>query len=233
MIPLYDDNPTSRPPVFTVGLIAICILVFLFQVSLDQRAALEWIYRMGAIPAVVTGEERLAPELAGSLPAVATLFTSMFLHGGFFHLAGNMLYLWIFGNNVEDALGHGRFLAFYVLAGVLAALAHILQAPDTTVPMIGASGAISGVLGAYLLLYPKAQVGVLVPIGFILTVVRLPALVVLVLWFAFQFLSNAFGGGAEGGGVAWMAHIGGFLAGMVLLLIFKPGRVPLFGDGRR
>jgi membrane associated rhomboid family serine protease len=234
VIPLYDDNPTSRAPVLTVGLIGVCVVVFLAQVSLDQRDATLLIYRLGAIPAVVTGELRLHPELAGSVPAQATLVTSMFLHGGFLHLAGNMLYLWIFGNNIEDALGHGRFLAFYLLAGVLAAGAHILQAPASEVPMIGASGAISGVLGAYLLLYPRAQVGVLVPIGFILTVVRLPAVVVLLLWFVFQFLSNAFGGSAgEGGGVAWMAHIGGFVAGMALLLVFKPRRVPLFGDGKR
>lgn len=233
MIPLYDDNPTRRAPVFTVGLIGLCILVFIYQISLDERSATVWIYQMGAIPAVVTGELKLHPDLAGPVPALATLFTSMFLHGGFFHLAGNMLYLWIFGNNIEDALGHGRFLVFYLATGVVAALAHIGQAPGSEVPMIGASGAISGVLGAYLLLYPKAQVGVLVPIGFILTVVRLPAVVVLALWFAFQFLSNAFGGGSgEGGGVAWMAHIGGFLAGMVLLFLFKPSRVPLFGDGR-
>jgi membrane associated rhomboid family serine protease len=233
VIPLYDDNPTRRVPVLTVALIALCVGVFLIQVGLDERAATVWIYRLGAIPAVVTGELRLHPDLAGTVPASGTLITSMFLHGGFFHLAGNMLYLWIFGNNIEDALGHGRFLAFYLAAGVLAALAHIYQAPASEVPMIGASGAISGVLGAYLLLYPRAQVGVLVPIGFILTVVRLPAVVVLLLWFVFQFLSNAFGGGSgEGGGVAWMAHIGGFVAGMVLLFLFKPRRVPLFGDGR-
>jgi len=232
VIPLYDDNPTSRTAVVTMGLIALCVAVFLYQLSLDQRAATLWVYRMGAIPAVVTGELRLHPDVAGAVPPTATLVTSMFLHGGWLHIAGNMLYLWIFGNNIEDALGHGRFLVFYLICGILAALAHVVMAPASEVPMIGASGAISGVLGAYLLLYPRAQVGVLVPIGFILTVVRLPAVVVLVLWFAFQFLSNLFGGGAEGGGVAWMAHVGGFIAGMALLFLFKPRGLPLFGDGR-
>ncbi|MFA9462069.1 rhomboid family intramembrane serine protease [Thiohalorhabdus sp. Cl-TMA] len=233
MIPLYDDNPTSRPPVITVTLIAVSVAVFLGQISLSEQAATVLIYRLGAIPAVVTGEVRLHPDLAGAVPAQATLFTSMFLHGGFLHLAGNMLYLWIFGNNVEDALGHFRFLLFYLAGGVVAALAHIYMDPVSEVPMIGASGAISGVLGAYLLLYPKAQVAVLIPIGIILQLVRLPAVVVLLLWFLFQFLSNLFASAQEGGGgVAWMAHIGGFVAGILLLFLFKRRSVPLFGDGR-
>ena len=232
MIPLYDDNPTRRTPVLVVSLIATCIGVFLFQASLGREAAMVWVYRLGAIPAVVTGEVQLHPDLAGPVPASATLVTSMFLHGGLLHLAGNMLYLWIFGNNVEDALGHGRFLVFYLGAGILAALAHVWMDPASEVPMIGASGAISGVLGAYLLLYPRAEVAVLIPIGFILQLVRLPAVVVLVLWFVFQFLSNLFAAGQDGAGVAWMAHIGGFVVGMALLFLFKPRTVPLFGDGR-
>ncbi|MFP4615503.1 MAG: rhomboid family intramembrane serine protease [Thiohalorhabdus sp.] len=233
MIPLYDDNPTSRPPVVTVALIALCVVAFLGQISMTEQAATRLIYQLGAIPAVITGELRLHPDLAGTVPAQATLFTSMFLHGGLLHLGGNMLYLWIFGNNVEDALGHFRFLLFYLAGGVVAALAHIYTDAGSEVPMIGASGAISGVLGAYLLLYPKAQVAVLIPIGIILQLVRLPAVVVLLLWFLFQFLSNVFAGAQEGGGgVAWMAHIGGFLAGMVLLFLFKRRGVPLFGDGR-
>jgi len=233
VIPLYDDNPTSRPAVVTIGLIAACVGVFLFQALLDQQAATAWIYRLGAIPAVVTGEVRLHPDLAGVVPAPATLFTSMFLHGGVLHLAGNMLYLWIFGNNIEDALGHVRFVLFYLIAGALAAGAHIFMDPTSEVPMIGASGAISGVLGAYLLLYPRAQVTVLIPIGFILQMVRLPAVVVLLLWFLFQFLSNLFASGQGGGGVAWMAHIGGFVVGIGLLFVFKRRDVPLFGDGRK
>ncbi|HKJ87157.1 MAG TPA: rhomboid family intramembrane serine protease [Gammaproteobacteria bacterium] len=234
MIPLYDDNPTSSPPVVTVGLIGLSVAVFLFQFfMLNQQDATIMIYRLGAIPAVVTGEVRLHPDLAAGVPAEATLVTSMFLHGGFLHIAGNMLYLWIFGNNVEDALGHVRFLLFYLIGGVVAALAHIYMNPTSEVPMIGASGAISGVLGAYLLLYPRAQVMVLIPIIIIFQLVRLPAVVVLLLWFLFQFLSNLFAGTQGEGGVAWMAHIGGFLAGIVLLFLFKRREVPLFGDGRR
>lgn len=236
MIPLYDDNPTNRRPVVTVGVIAVCIGVFLVQsVFMDRAEMTQLVYWFGAIPGLVTGNlpQPQIPQFQSPIPAEFTLVTSMFLHGGLLHLAGNMLFLWIFGNNVEDALGHGRFVGFYLVAGVAAALAHIFQAPASEVPMIGASGAVSGVLGAYLLLYPKAQVGVLVPLGFILTVVRLPAVVVLLIWFAFQFLSNAFNGAAEGGGVAYMAHIGGFFAGIALLMIFKPTGTPLFGDGRR
>lgn len=232
MIPLYDDNPTRRRPVLTVGLIGLCIGVFLFQAGLAPETARLWILRLGAIPAVITGDLRLPPELAGGVPASMTLITSMFLHGGLMHLGGNMLYLWIFGNNVEDALGHGRFILFYAASGILATLAHIFSDPGSEAPMIGASGAISGVLGAYLLLYPRAQVAVLIPIGFILQVVRLPAVIVLGLWFLFQFLSNLFASGEGGGGVAWMAHVGGFFFGLVLLFLFKPRDVALFGDGR-
>ncbi len=211
---------------------ALCVALFLFQLSLDQYESTIWIYQLGAIPAVIAGNAKMAPELAGPVPTLATLATSMFLHGGVVHLAGNLLYLGIFGNNVEDALGHRRFLFFYLVSGILASLFHVYTDPTSEVPMIGASGAISGVLGAYMLLYPKAQVGVLVPVGFFLTVIRLPALVVLLLWFLFQFISNLFAATADGGGVAWAAHMGGFLAGIVLLLFLKPRRLPLFGNGR-
>lgn len=236
MIPLYDDNPTSRRPAVTVGLIAACVGVFLFQsFFLGPVEMSHVVHRYGAIPGVVTGAapHEPIPPYQSPIPVQLTLVTSMFLHGGVMHVAGNMLFLWIFGNNVEDALGHGRFIAFYLLAGLAASLAHIFQDPASEVPMIGASGAVSGVLGAYLLLYPRAQVGVLIPLGFFLTVVRLPALVVLLIWFAFQFLSNALGGTGEDGGVAYMAHMGGFFAGMGLLLLLKPQGVALFGDGWR
>ncbi len=232
MIPLYDNNPTERAPIATVGLMALCVLVYLFQITLDEREALIWIYRLGAIPAVVTGKATLSPELKGAIPVSATLVTSMFLHGSMLHLAGNMLYLWIFGNNIEDALGRVRFCLFYLLCGVIAALAHIAMAPASKVPMVGASGAISGILGAYLLLYPRAQVVVLIPIGIFLQLVRLPAVIVLLLWFALQLLFNlAAGGSEEGGGVAWMAHIGGFLAGIILLFLLKPRQISFFGSG--
>jgi membrane associated rhomboid family serine protease len=232
VIPLADDNPTRLTPVVTVGIIVVCVVEYLAQASLPREQTMELIYRHGAIPAVLTGQKELAPHLRSPWPAEATLISSMFLHGGFMHLAGNMLYLWIFGNNVEDALGHGRFVVFYGASGLVAVGAHIYSAPDSTLPMVGASGAISGVLGAYLLLYPRAQVTVLVPIGIILQLVRLPAVVVLLLWFLIQFLSNLASGGGETGGVAWMAHLGGFVAGMVLLLVLKPSQTPLFGDGK-
>ncbi|MDX1593991.1 MAG: rhomboid family intramembrane serine protease [Gammaproteobacteria bacterium] len=215
MIPLHDDVPAERAPVLTVGLMAACVAVFLWQAGLDDEAALRAVYSFGLIPAVLFDQIALHDSLA-VIPPGATIFTSMFLHGGWGHLLGNMLYLWIFGNNVEDRLGHGRFLLFYLACGVAAALAQALPDPDSQVPMVGASGAISGVLGAYLLLYPRARVLVLIPIGFILHTVRLPAMVVLGLWFVLQLVSQAFSAPGEGG-VAFLAHIGGFVAGMVLL----------------
>jgi membrane associated rhomboid family serine protease len=222
MIPLRDDNPSELRPVVTVALIAVVTLVFLWQLSLGPRGAEAAAYSLGLIPSVLFGINTLPAELI-AVPPVLTILTSMFLHGGWLHLIGNMLYLWIFGDNVEDAMGHGRFLLFYLACGVAAALAQALPDPQWTLPMIGASGAISGVLGAYLLLYPRAHVLVLVPIGFFLQTLRLPAGVVLLLWFGLQFLSNLFAP-AGGGEVAFRAHLGGFVAGLVLVGLFKrPG----------
>lgn len=230
MIPLHDDNPTELKPVLTVTLIVACVLVFLWQLSLG--AAMERaVYALGVTPAVLFGTAQLPPALA-IVPPEATLLTSMFLHGNFMHLAGNMLYLWIFGNNVEDAMGHGRFIAFYVLCGVAAALAQALPNPASTVPMIGASGAISGVLGAYLLLYPHARVLVGIPLGFFLHTVRLPAAWVLAFWFVFQLLNSLLAAPAEGGGVAWGAHVGGFVAGMALVPLFRRRGIRLWQSSR-
>ena len=231
MIPLHDDNPTRTFPVVTVALIAGCTLVFLWQLTLDPRSGQAVVYALGLIPAVVLHKVSLSPELAVVAPA-ATVFTSMFLHGGFLHLGGNMLYLWIFGNNVEDAMGHGRFLAFYLLCGTAAACGQILQDPGSQVPMIGASGAISGVLGAYLLLYPHARVLVVIPLGFFPYIVRIPAGWVLGIWFFLQLLSSLLSHGVEAG-VAWFAHIGGFIAGMLLIPVFKRRGVRLFQPARR
>jgi membrane associated rhomboid family serine protease len=183
------------------------------------------------IPAVLFGEARLSPELA-RVPAPLTVLTSMFLHGGWMHLIGNMIYLWIFGNNVEDSMGHARFVLLYLLCGVAAALAQAWVQPDATVPMVGASGAISGVLGAYLLLFPHARVHVAVPIGFMLHTLDLPAVLVLGLWIGLQLLSSALATPGEGG-VAFFAHIGGFAAGMALIPFFKYRRVRLFHPPRR
>jgi membrane associated rhomboid family serine protease len=218
MIPIRDHNPTTRTPYVTVALIVTCVLIFLWQVSLGPNAGQAMVQQLGFIPALLFGHATFGPE-GGLLPAWSTLFTSMFLHGGFMHLAGNMLYLWVFGNNIEDVMGHGRFLVFYLLCGLAAAMAQALPDMGSIIPMIGASGAISGVLGAYLLLFPKAQVQVLIPIGFLI-MRTLPAGWLLGFWIVFQVFSG-FASGVEGGGVAWWAHVGGFVAGMALIHLFR------------
>ncbi len=226
MFPLYDDNPTEINPVITIGLIIICILVFLWQTSLGQDLGQAIVYSLGMIPAVLFNGTELSSELY-IVPAEVTVLTSMFMHGGFLHLGGNMLYLWIFGNNIEDSMGHFRFIIFYLLCGTAAALAQAVVDPGSEIPMIGASGAVSGVLGAYLLLYPHAKVLVVVPIIIIIKTFRIPAMFVLGLWFAMQLISSANTVSGEGG-TAWWAHIGGFVAGMVLIPFFKHRHVPLF-----
>jgi membrane associated rhomboid family serine protease len=221
MIPLRDDNPTELRPVVTVAVIIAATLVFLWQLSLGPRGELA-LYSFGLVPSVLLGTHPLPAELV-VVPPGWTLLTSMFMHASWLHLIGNMLFLWIFGDNVEDAMGHGRFVFFYLLCGVAAELAQVLPEPHSTLPMIGASGAISGVLGAYLLLFPRARVLVLVPLGLIFTTVRWPASVVLLLWFGLQFLSSVLAPGGSGG-VAFRAHVGGFVAGMLLVGWFKrPG----------
>ena len=225
MFPIHDDNPTHRPPIVTVALIAACILIYFWQVSLGPQGGAQAVYSFGFIPALLFTDVALPPDLA-VIPPSATLVSSMFLHGGFMHLAGNMLYLWVFGNNIEDVCGHGRFLAFYLACGVAAAFAQALPDPSSQIPMIGASGAISGVLGAYLLMYPHARVLVAIPFGFYLHMMRIPAGLVLVLWFGLQLLSNVMAQPGQGG-VAFRAHIGGFIAGMILIPLFKQRRVRL------
>ena len=226
MIPLHDDNPTSIQPLVTIALIVSCSLVFLWQLSLGPRAGQAVVFALGMIPAVLFDQARLPSELH-LVPAQMTVLTSMFLHGGWMHLLGNMLYLWIFGNNVEDSMGHGRFIVFYLICGVCAALVQAMLSPLSEVPMIGASGAISGILGAYLLLYPHARVMVLLPLGFILIPIDLPASLVLIFWFIMQLLSSA-AVDSSGGGVAFFAHLGGFVAGMAMIPLFKYQRFQLF-----
>lgn len=228
MIPLHDDNPTVLRPVVTVSVIIACVVVFLWQVSLPPRADLLATLRFGAIPAVLLGYEELPPGVA-AIPAWATILTSMFMHGGWMHLIGNMLFLWVFGNNVEDSMGHGRFVAFYLLCGLVAAAAHALGEPTSTLPMIGASGAISGVLGAYLLLYPHARVLVLFWFVIFFKTFRIPAKWVLGFWIVLQVF-NWMNTAPGQPGVAWLAHIGGFVAGMMLIPFFKRSAVPLFRD---
>jgi len=193
-----------------------------------NRAGHAFVFSYGAIPAVIFGKATLPPELA-AIPAPATLVTSMFLHGGIMHLLGNMLFLWVLGDNVEDALGHVRYVFFYLICGVLAALAHAGIEPASKVPMVGASGAISGVIGAYLVLHPKAPIKVLISYF----IVWMPAYVVLGFWAGFQFLSAAMAGGGAGGGVAWWAHIGGLFAGVILIFPMRKRDVRLFDPGRK
>ncbi len=230
LLPLHDDNPLDRIryPYMTVGIVGVCVAVFLYQLSLDPRAAQVFVLGFGAIPAVIFGNAMLPPELVGA-PAPLTLVTSMFLHGGFLHLLGNMLFLWVLGDNVEDALGHKRFIAFYLLAGIAAAMAHGLSGTASKIPMIGASGAISGIIGAYLVLHPKARIKVLISFF----IVWLPAYVVLGFWIGYQIFSASMAAGGAGGGVAWWAHIGGFAAGVLLIVPMRQKGVPLFDAGKK
>ena len=219
MIPLQDDTPSSLKPYVTLFLIAACSAVYLWQWSMDLGAARRVVFALGAIPAVLLTDARLPLDLEW-IPRYATPVTSMFLHGSWMHLLGNMLFLWIYGDNVEDALGHARYLLFYFLCGIVAIFAQALSNPHSAYPIIGASGAISGVLGAYLLLFPRAKVLTLVLLPFFFTTVRVPAMLLLLLWFAAQLLSDIVV--SDGGtAVAFRAHIGGFLTGMLLVSVLK------------
>jgi rhomboid family protein len=229
-LPLYDDNPRTRPPVITAGLIAACSVVFLWQLGLDDSASEDASFTYGMVPAVLFGYAEL-PASLHAVPPWATLITSMFLHGGLVHLLGNMLYLWIFGRGVEMALGPARFLVLYVLCGVAAALTQALTDPTAGVPMIGASGAIAGILGAYLMLHPRANVVVLVWILIFVRLISLPAVLLLGIWFALQLLSALSMDPGEPG-VAFWAHVGGFVAGMALVLVMRPRDVVLMQPRR-
>jgi membrane associated rhomboid family serine protease len=226
MIPLKDDTPSALKPYVTISLIVACCSVFLWQRTLDAAASRRVVAALGAIPAVLLTDARLPVDLEW-IPRYASLFTYMFLHGGWLHLLGNMLYLWIYGDNVEDSMGHSRYLLFYCLCGIAAIYAQALSDPHSAYPIIGASGAISGVLGAYLLLFPRAKVLTLVLLPFFFTTLRLPAMLLLLLWFAVQLVSDL-GWHAGGANVTFRAHIGGFLAGMLLVPLLKRRDVPLF-----
>jgi membrane associated rhomboid family serine protease len=213
LIPYKDDNPTAITPYVTKSLIALNVLGFLLQ-SLGNGPEVFYLY--GAIPSALTGHE----SHMQAVPAGITVFTSMFMHGGLLHLGGNMLYLWIFGDNIEDVLGHWRFAAFYITGGIVAAYSHAIASGASPVPMVGASGAVSAVLGAYLLLFPGARVRTLVFLGFFVDVVRLPALIVIGFWAIIQMVNGlASSGSAALGGVAWFAHIGGFLYGIAVVYL--------------
>jgi membrane associated rhomboid family serine protease len=210
MIPLRDIIPSRTTPVVTISLIAINVLVFLYELSLGRAVDAFTLY-WGLVPAAFSW---------------VAVFTSMFLHGGLLHVAGNVLYLWIFGDNVEDRMGHGRFLVFYLLCGVAAALAQTITVPDSVVPMVGASGAIAGVMGAYFVLYPRSRIVTLIPIFFFFQIVEVPAIFFLGIWFLMQFVSGVGSivsavGGAPGGGIAFWAHIAGFVAGISGVIVFR------------
>lgn len=216
MIPIRDENPTRHFPFVTVGLIAINVVVGLYSFVQPPAWYQAFIDTYGAVPVRITRDWNLLPALPTQW---LTLFTSMFLHGGVMHLAGNMLYLWIFGNNVEDHLGHIKFFFFYFFCGLIAALSHYAGDITSNIPMVGASGAISGVLGAYVILYPHARVVTMIWFFVFLRFIPIPAWIVLGVWFVMQ-LSGVLGGGE--GGVAWWAHIGGFIAGLLIVLML-PG----------
>ncbi len=230
MIPLGDNIPSRRFPAVTFGLIVVNTIIFLFEV-LFEPAANQMVQMFGATPVrIMTGWTNPLTLL--------TLVTAMYLHGGWAHLISNMIYLWIFGNNVEDRMGHGGVFIFYTLCGILSGLAQVLAMPTSRIPAIGASGAIAGVLGAYLLLFPRARVRTLVPLLFIYTTVHLPAIIVLGGWFLVQFLNGlaSINVNVQTGGVAWWAHIGGFVVGMILMPLFRRKEPPspfYEYDGRR
>ena len=225
MIPLYDRNPTRRFPIVTVSLIAACFVVFLYELSLTMGgggdAALERFFdTWGAVPSKIT-----ASIDAGNYVSQATLgiVTSIFLHGGWLHILGNMLYLWIFGNNVEDRLGRVGFLLFYLVGGIVAALTQVAIDPGSTQPLVGASGAIAAALGAYIVLFPGARILSLVFLGFFYQLLNVPALIILGFWFVLQLISGfgSLGGDTASGGVAFFAHIGGFAFGMVVGVLIR------------
>ena len=219
MIPLRDLNPSRTKPYVTWALIAINVAVFIVEFMLDGLGQLDaLLYNLGLVPSVF-----LAQPLSIHL---ATLFTSMFLHGSWVHVLGNMLYLWIFGDNIEDEMGHGRFLLFYLIGGLVAAATQIIVSPTSTVPIVGASGAIAAVLGAYLIEFPRARIRSLLFLGYFIRFVNIPAVFVLGFWFLLQFFNGflSLGAAASEGGVAYFAHIGGFVAGVALVKLFASGR---------
>ena len=226
-LPLFDNNPTLTRPLITWMIIALCICGFIWQESLDFNAAHNIVYQLGFVPAVFFTQASLPADMS-LVPAWSTVFTSMFLHGGWMHIGTNMLYLWIFGDNVEASMGQLKFMLFYLLCGGAAAMAQAALDPGSTIPMIGASGGIAGVAGAYLMLHPKAAIRCFFLILIFFRFINLPAWLVLGVWIGGQFVAVPQALNETGGGIAYMAHIGGFLTGMALIPFFKYRHVALF-----
>jgi len=224
MIPLRDENRSSSFPIVTVLIILACTAVFLFEVSLSNTGLKQFFAAFSLVPGQITYELRSGEgDWHHILPP---FLTSMFLHGGWLHLIGNMWFLWIFGDNVEDTLGPVRYLFFYVICGLAAGVTHYLLGPSSALPTVGASGAIAGVLAGYAVLFPGARVLTLVPLGFFIRIMDLPALAVIGIWFVIQVISSFLSFGmTETGGVAFSAHVGGFVAGLLLVWLFRPRRV--------
>lgn len=223
MIPLKDENSTLSTPILCYVIIGICVLVFLIQISSPDFDNGNLFFSYGVVPTSLLGTEPL-PNNLDKIDPYLTLITSMFMHGGFMHLLGNMLYMWIFADNIEDDLGKVKFVLFYLASGVAAAMTQVYLNVNSTVPMVGASGAISGVLGAYLVRYPRNKVLVLIPLGFFSQMVRIPAMFVLGFWFILQFISSS--GSSGQGGVAYGAHIGGFVFGAAVMFFFGNFLIP-------
>lgn len=257
LIPIHDENPTSSFSYVTVALIIANIAVTLLltpsfgqergcrdtECVVQQCSLAQFYYRWGVVPEEITQGEQVEGSLGGECRSFflqpksifLSLITSIFVHGGFLHLAGNMLFLWVFGNNIEDRLGRVKYLLFYMATGLLATLAHIAFNAGSQIPTVGASGAVAGLLGAYIVLFPRARIHTVVPIPilfFLIGRIKLPAYLVLAIWFASQFFI-AGGQQAGGGGVAWVAHVGGFIAGAILIFAFggwrKPQSKPAYG----
>ncbi len=229
MFPLYDDNPTEIFPIVTLLIMGVCIAVWVYVqgAGFSEQALNASVCTLGAIPAEITGRLHAAGALARGSPCRLggltwpTLITSMFLHGSWMHIIGNLWFLWIFGNNVEDSMGHGRYLVFYLLTGLVAGATYIASDPSSPYPMVGASGAISAIMGAYLVLYPRAKVYTLFIIIILIRVFPLPAWFFLLYWLSLQLASSALQVPGSGGGVAVWAHIGGFAAGVILVKLFE------------
>jgi membrane associated rhomboid family serine protease len=229
MIPISDENPTRLKPLVTWAIIFACVVTFLWQLMFSEGDGESLFFSLGFVPHNFFDSAVTETVYGIPLPWL-TLITSMFLHGGFLHLGGNMLYLWIFGNNVEDAMGHGRFLLFYLACGITAALSEGIVNPHSALPMVGASGAISGVLAAYVLIYPRARVTVIIPLGILLYPTKISAFYVIGFWFVLQLL-NGVGTTPGAPGTAWWAHVGGFAAGFLLTPFLS--NFPLFGRHTR